>query len=481
MDKNLHLPLKFLIFISYSASPISIMASKQRVVLLLLALTLFLSSSIISADFEGFDSDEAEDDEQYPSESPEFTTPPPTLTTTTTPSDRSPDASPPSDLRPNPSSPLDFWDEDEFEGITPTDAAPSPPSDDDPLVEENPQPSVPLRSSRSYTVEIASVTFLIAFTANYFVGKRNNEAIALAWASRFAIKGSIFEKNFSLLGTGDGKDTPLLLKEGQDVFKFYASGRRYCQGLLATMELRTRHDLISSVYTAIVPGGLMDTISFEVWMNDDAMDHVILAVARKKTARVVQKECQDLQRYANAVSGPPSWVKRWVAEDLVVVAESREVAGDLLSDAVLDQVFGDKAFERFGKGFISMHFSDQHPGSHRKVLLFKFALPDANNMADMTRLVGLIPYYIDLVGRYKLSSQARSKTEAARAKAAQEAQREYVNARQEALQKKKAEKKKLMEEAEAKSNAEAIRKREEKERARQMKKAMPRVKMLRSH
>ncbi|KAK1309719.1 Uncharacterized protein QJS10_CPA08g00755 [Acorus calamus] len=457
------------------------MASKQRVVLLLIALTLLLSSFIISADFEGFDSDEAEDDEQYPSESPESRTPPPTLTTTTTPSDRSPDASPPSDPRPNPSSPLDFWDEDEFEGITPTDAAPSPPSDDDPLVEESPQPSVPLRSSRSYTVEIASVAFLIAFTANYFVGKHNNEAIALAWASRFAIKGSIFEKNFSLLGTGDGKDTPLLLKEGQDVFKFYASGRRYCQGLLATMELRTRHDLISSVYTAIVPGGSMDMISFEVWMNDDAMDHVILAVARKKTARVVQKECQDLQRYANAVSGPPSWVKKWVAEDLVVVAESREVVGDLLSDAVLDQVFGDKAFERFGKGFISMHFSDQHPGSHRKVLLFKFALPDANNMADMTRLVGLIPYYIDLVGRYKLSSQARSKTEAARAKAAQEAQRDYINARQEALQKKKAEKKKLMEEAEAKNNAEAIRKREEKERARQMKKAMPRVKMLRSH
>ena len=52
-----------------------------------------------------------------------------------------------------------------------------------------------------------------------------------------------------------------------------------------------------------------------------------------------------------------------------------------------------------------MHFSDQNPGTHKKVLLFKFALPDANNMADMTRLVALIPYYIDLIGRYKLSSQ----------------------------------------------------------------------------
>lgn len=69
------------------------------------------------------------------------------------------------------------------------------------------------------------------------------------------------------------------------------------------------------------------------------------------------------------------------------------------------QVFGEKAFEKFGKGFISMHFSDQYPGSHKKILMFRFAIPDANHMADMTRLVALVPYYIDLIGRYKLSSQ----------------------------------------------------------------------------
>lgn len=74
--------------------------------------------------------------------------------------------------------------------------------------------------------------------------------------------------------------------------------------------------------------------------------------------------------------------------------------------AVIDmQVFGDKAFEKFGKGLISLHFSDQHPGRHKKVLLFKFVLPGAKNMADMTRLVALVPYYIDLIGRHKLSSQ----------------------------------------------------------------------------
>lgn len=69
------------------------------------------------------------------------------------------------------------------------------------------------------------------------------------------------------------------------------------------------------------------------------------------------------------------------------------------------QVFGDKAFEKLGKSFISMHFSDHYSGIHKKVLSFKFVLPGANNMADMARLVALVPYYIDLIGRYKLSSQ----------------------------------------------------------------------------
>lgn len=47
------------------------------------------------------------------------------------------------------------------------------------------------------------------------------------------------------------------------------------------------------------------------------------------------------------------------------------------------------------------------------------------------------------------------------------------------MQRKKAERKKLLEEAEAKLSAEALRKKEAKERARQMKKAMPKIKMSR--
>ncbi|KAK7302361.1 hypothetical protein RJT34_13248 [Clitoria ternatea] len=452
---------------------------------MLCILSLFFAFVLSDSHFEGFDADADDDDFEDTSIDPTSLRSPPSQSLTTPTPDPDPPASdlPKSALTTTTTTTFDFWDDDEFEGIPiehppPSAADPkSPDNSSDSASPQNPQiPNPNPKTPRSFTVEILCGSFLIMFAINYFTGKRENENIALSWAAQFAAKDSIFEKNFSLLGIGDGgDDTPLLLKEGQTTFKFYASGRRYCQGLLATLELKSRHDLIARIYNMIVP--TRDEISFEVYMNDDAMDHVVFALAKKKAAKAMHKDVRDLQRFANVLSPPTS--KKWVADDLAVISESKEVAADLITDAVIDQVFGDKAFEKFGKGLISLHFSDQHSGMHKKVLLFKFVLPSAKNMADMTRLVALVPYYIDLIGKYKLSSQARSKTETARQKVAQEAQKELRNAQQEAMQRRKAERKKMMEEAEAKLSAEAIRKKEAKERARQMKKAMPRMKMAR--
>ncbi|PIN26951.1 hypothetical protein CDL12_00308 [Handroanthus impetiginosus] len=502
---------------SLLASPLSLFLPRGDAFLYLFAvLSLFslllhhLSASPTAArpHFEGFDAEEDEDFAIGDTKGDEVVTPlrspPPSISlSTSTPeshhgppdSDESQIQSPPSDQNPKPASTsaFDYWDEDEFEGIPQnfisspesqviSDSAAAASESDSGTrsdnLDEGPKSDVKAQNKLTkYSVEIACVSFLIVFTINYFTGKRENENLALAWARKFATENSIFDKNFSLLGVGETENSPLLLQEGRNVFKFYASGRRFCSGLLGTMELKSRHDLISRLYNKVVP--CKDEITFEVYMNDDAMDHVIFAMARKKLAKTMQKEMMDLQRFAGLVNPPNG--KKWVAEELQIVSESKEVAGDLIADAVLDQVFGEKAFDKFGKGFISMHFSDQHSGSHKKKLVFKFALPDADHMADMTRLVALVPYYIDLIGRYKLSSHARSKTEATRSKIAQEIYKELQNARQEALQKKKAEQRKKLEEAEAKLSAEALRRKEAKERARQMKKATPKMKTTRAH
>ncbi|PNY10211.1 hypothetical protein L195_g006781 [Trifolium pratense] len=462
------------------------MAIPKLFFIFLIICIFFFFSTLVQSDshFEGFDAEDDDAEFEEASIDPASLRSPPSQSLSTDPNPN-PTPSTPSDLpKSTPPTPttFDFWDDDEFEGLPTDEQHPDlhvpitdPKSTDNTNTTSSQDQNVKPQP-RSFTVEILCGSFLIMFAINYFTGKKENENIALSWASQFAAKDSIFEKNFSLLGIGDGgDDTPLLLKEGQTTFKFYASGRRYCQGLLATLELKSRHDLIARIYNMVVP--CKDEITFEVYMNDDAMDHVVFAMAKKKAAKAMHKDLRDLQRFATIMSPPTS--RKWVSDDLAVISESREVASDLITDALIEQVFGDKSFEKYGKGLISVHFSDNHPGIHKKVLLFKFVLPAAKNMADMTRLVALVPYYIDLIGRYKLSSQARSKTEAARQKVAQEVQKELRNIQQEAMQRRKAERKKLMEEAEAKLGAEAIRKKEAKERARQMKKAMPKMKMSR--
>ncbi|KAK5837406.1 hypothetical protein PVK06_013216 [Gossypium arboreum] len=322
--------------------------SSFHLLLLLSVLITHLCFSLVFADshFEGFDSEDDDTVEEEPFDPHPVKSPPltqsesqpsldPDLNTVPT-----SDPSSQSDLQKPSTTTFEYWDEDEFEGlpVEQPQSEPSkttenaPPNDPDPKTAS--RPGNVSGSNKSFTVEIICGVFLIAFMINYFIGKHENENIALAWAAKFATKGSIFEKNFSLLGIGEGEDSPLLLKEGPNVFKFYASGRRYCQGLLATMELKSRHDLISRLFNLVVP--CKDEITFEVYMNEEAMDQVVFALAKKKAAKGMQKEVRDLQRFAGLVANPSG--RKWVVDELSVISESKEVAGDLITETVLEQV-----------------------------------------------------------------------------------------------------------------------------------------------
>jgi hypothetical protein len=76
--------------------------------------------------------------------------------------------------------------------------------------------------------EAAFSVFLLLCVINVLIGRRSNEKLAQKWALQFAGPGSILENNFSLLGTGDASG--LLMKQSQNNFQFYASGRRWAHG-----------------------------------------------------------------------------------------------------------------------------------------------------------------------------------------------------------------------------------------------------------
>lgn len=87
-----------------------------------------------------------------------------------------------------------------------------------------PAPAVP--QQEHYYFEAAFAVFLVLCVINVLIGRRSNEKIAQSWVQEFAGPGSILESNFSLLGSGDHGSARMLMKQSQNNFQFYASGRR---------------------------------------------------------------------------------------------------------------------------------------------------------------------------------------------------------------------------------------------------------------
>lgn len=371
---------------------------------------------------------------------------------------------------------MEYWDEDEFEGLPVEEEAKvesTPAASADSLeekvsgTEDAKEKSTKTRSLFSPYLEVLGVIFFLIYGVVFWFGRKENEKIALAWATEFAGTDAILEKNFSMIGFGDKPEAPSLIKEGQNTFKFYASGRRYCESLMATLVLKNRQDLLCRLVYLVFP--VKDEITFQINMNEDAMEPVVFALTHKKKAKDSQRDLKDLQQFATVLNTPSS--RKWVSEDLAVISESRELAYDLLPELLLDQVFGDKAFKAYAPYFVSLHFSDQFPESkHKKVLQFTFNIPSLEKLTEMKHLIALVPYFIDIMGRYRMGSAAKTKATTIREKIRAEEYKEAWRLRQEVLQKKKSEQQTPMSS-----------KKEEKERLRQLKKAMPKVKMSRGH
>ncbi|GJP37201.1 hypothetical protein CLOM_g21635 [Closterium sp. NIES-68] len=343
---------------------------------------------------------------------------------------------------------------------------------------------------RDFVAEGVFLAFLAIFAINYFVGKWQNEKIGLAFASHFATEGSLLAKNFALIGTGESSE-PILVKEGQATFKLYASGRRFCEAMLVTLNLRSRHDLATLAWDAVLTSK-KDQVDVEVYMNDEDMAPFVLAIVPRKSAKAFMKDNADLKEFASMLDaevvlkgGGGSGKNKWAGDELAIIGDSREAAYELLSDVIIDQLFGEKSYPKHAPLFRALHFTDQHPtaaGAHRKVLRFSFLLPrggsPADRAAELAKLMASVPFFIDAVGKFRLSAQAKTKAEAARAKAAEAALKETKEKRQEELQKRKEERRKA---EEAKLSPEELARRREKERVRELKQSAPRAKISRMH
>ncbi|CAI8047981.1 Coiled-coil domain-containing protein 47 [Geodia barretti] len=305
----------------------------------------------------------------------------------------------------------------------------------------------------AYIGEILIGVSLLLYFINYMSGRSKNASLAQAWLDRHA---GVLRSNFALVGEvqeeegegeeeeeegeGDGK----LIKESDDVYTVWASGRINCDNFLAQLKLLQRQDLLSLLLSFIWPKEDLVTIVMQLGEGD--MDSIIMAIGQKKTLTKMQQEYEDLNRYCT----PPRPAKRLgLDSDLQIVCEAPEVAQAVLNQQIVTFL------NRYAHLLQSLHVSNEYTGF----------LPDADDSAEVTvirkpqnrlemtfklggiddgdDIVRFALTLLDHVKTTRLTKEAKEKAQKNRNRVAQDKEKLQHQQRQEAAQARREDKKRM--------------------------------------
>jgi len=340
----------------------------------------------------------------------------------------------------------------------------------------------------NFYVEIIMIIGIVVYFLNFFTGKSKNQKMA---NQLFNAHRSTLESQFSLVGDDGNKNIEdvqePLIKESENIFRFWCSGRICVEGMLVELRLLKRQDLVGVISNLMKPSH--DQIHIRVDMNPEDMDSFIFCIASKKSSLRLSKEMNDLATYcperrpAEKFDVPGSYF---------IMSEVAEVASAML-DAKLVSMF-----KKFPDAIDTIHFSDQYTGPKppddqlpmelpqgKKVLIFVFNLLQGKNktleeaIEETKPMMQLVFYCLDKVRRYKLSREAKVKADKNRTRVAENHWKSIhavkaEKAAEEREKKRREQKEKIKEER----DPEKQRKMEERENRRDKKKAQPKIKQL---
>ncbi|KAK9883530.1 hypothetical protein WA026_001705 [Henosepilachna vigintioctopunctata] len=339
----------------------------------------------------------------------------------------------------------------------------------------------------SYWLEILMIVGLVVYFANFAMGKTKNNKIANVWLQTHR---ALLEDNFSLVGDDptslERGENPGLIKESENVFTLWCSGRTCCEGMLVELKLIKRQDLVAIIAGIVRP--TLDQIHIKVTMNKEDMDSFVFCVASKKTALHFSKEMADISVYCPERK---MGEKFNIPSNFNVMGEIAEATSSMLDSKIT------AVLNKFGDMVDYIHFSDQFSGPKQtedtgslklpdteKVLLFGFNLklkgkPLESAMKEIEPLMVMVFYCIEKVKRYRLSKEGKLKADKNRQRVEELFLKSTHQARAEAAAAKREEKRKLEKERiMAEEDPERQRRWEEKENKRQAKKRAPKMKQL---
>lgn len=280
----------------------------------------------------------------------------------------------------------------------------------------------------SYALEGAMLIFCTAILINMYLGRRKNEKLAVRYVAELVRSDGVVQKQFA-------EAESQVILEGPDIFKFYATGRRYCQGALLTFRMASRQDLVS----LLMKPGQRDTLDIEVNMNESAMPQTVLFIGTHSAAKTIIKDNRDISVLAKRMEPTRDRLATWPVDDLVVNAEQSAVFYEIISPQVMDALFGPNVWSEVGRYFKYLHVSSEYrvemaresavgATGRRSVVRVSLNLPPTGNWEILDRFITMVCLVIDGLGSCKLTPD--------QAKKASEARRKAENSREEAVSEK---------------------------------------------
>ncbi|XP_026321431.1 coiled-coil domain-containing protein 47 [Hyposmocoma kahamanoa] len=373
-----------------------------------------------------------------------------------------------------------FHDPEEFEGYE--DSVPRTP--EQPKITISKVPIMIRPRWDAYWLEGILCCALAAYALAYAVGRAKNTSIAQNFLK---LHKPLLDDNFTLVGEtgvdvvcapGDQRGWR---REAEHCFTMWCSGRVCCEGMLLTLKLIKRQDLVHVVLGAVRPQ--TDTLLVRVELGKDDSDPFVLCIAQKKIATKLSKEMQDLsvfcpERRPGDKHGLPS--------TLSVMSEVAEATTAILDSRVT------QALTQYHQHIQYIHISDRYcgpkqmeetqvtkPPETERVMLVGLALGAEGGGEELRPLLLLIFHLLDKLKRLRMSKEALAKCEKRRQKVAEAWLRGAHAARQEqAAQRREEKRKQEKERILAEDDPEKQRRWELKEQKRQQKRKAPKMKQL---
>lgn len=337
----------------------------------------------------------------------------------------------------------------------------------------------------SFVIEILMLAGLGVYLLNFLHGKNTNHKLAQAWLNSHR---QILEEQFSIVGddgTSKEAQSGTFIKESENVYALWCSGRSCVEGMLVELKLIKRQDLISTIAGFMKP--VSDQIMIQIDMDPKVMDKFVFAVATKRSCAKIHKDMVDLSQFTEKKNGE----KYDLSSSYQILSEIGEATVSVLDKKVTSVLNKYEGLVEF------MHFSDQYSGLKaqddsqtsklpevKPVLTFCFNVPGKGkckpaDMENMLPLLKLVLYCVDKVSRLQLGKEARAKADKKRQKMQEVFEKATHQQRQEQAQQRREEKRRVEKERlMAEEDPDKARKLEERDSRREAKRKQPKMKMM---